>query len=114
VGLQKVDHAIVMGIMDYVEDAETLLGALRSLVVDSAEVSSPSCPLYFHDERRIREMRAPRDSQASRFAKSPAPAWTITYVCVRSPGAPTSIPLRGGHGGTVSHRSQARSPKWPR
>jgi 2-polyprenyl-3-methyl-5-hydroxy-6-metoxy-1,4-benzoquinol methylase len=64
------DFAIVMGVMDYVEDPVAFLGALRSTAKTSAAVSFPSrhwfrtpirkvrytlrkCPVYFYDERRI-------------------------------------------------------------
>lgn len=67
------DHAIVMGVMDYIEDTQRFLDKLRPLVKISAAVSFPSkhwlrtplrkfrynlrnCPLYFHDEAQIVEM----------------------------------------------------------
>lgn len=65
------DFAIVMGVMDYVEDSEAFLKALRPLVKRLAVVSFPSehwfrtpfrklryrlrqCPVYFYDESGIR------------------------------------------------------------
>jgi len=73
VTLQPHDYAIVMGVMDYVADAEAFLAALRPLVVQAAAVSFPSkhwlrtplrrvryrlrrCPVYFYDEREIRRL----------------------------------------------------------
>jgi cyclopropane fatty-acyl-phospholipid synthase-like methyltransferase len=71
--LKPVDHVIVMGVMDYVKDAEEFLRALRPLVRVSAAVSFPSkhwfrtplrkyryalrhCPVYFYDELQIRSL----------------------------------------------------------
>lgn len=70
VALPAADHAIVMGVMDYVKDAEGFLRSLRPLVRECAAVSFPSkhwlrtplrkvryklrsCPVYFYDERQI-------------------------------------------------------------
>jgi 2-polyprenyl-3-methyl-5-hydroxy-6-metoxy-1,4-benzoquinol methylase len=67
------DHAIVMGVMDYVKDAGHFLCSLRPLVRASAAVSFPSkhwfrtplrkvryalrrCPLYFYDDPKIRTL----------------------------------------------------------
>jgi ubiquinone/menaquinone biosynthesis C-methylase UbiE len=64
------DHAIVMGVMDYVEDAQAFLAGLRTLVKVSAVVSFPSrhwlrtplrtlryrlrrCPVFFYTESLI-------------------------------------------------------------
>src|SRR5262245_14446589 len=69
--LNEHDHAIVMGVMDYVADPKAFLAALAPLVRASAVVSFPSthwfrtpfrkfryrvrrCPVYFYDEARIR------------------------------------------------------------
>lgn len=68
--LKPADHAIVMGVMDYVQDAEAFVRALRPLVRESAAVSFPGkhwlrtplrefryalrkCPIYFYDEPQI-------------------------------------------------------------
>lgn len=67
------DHAIVMGVMDYVEDAQAFLKALAPLFTNSAAISFPSkhwlrtplravryklrnCPLFFYDEAKIRRL----------------------------------------------------------
>jgi 2-polyprenyl-3-methyl-5-hydroxy-6-metoxy-1,4-benzoquinol methylase len=67
------DFAIVMGVMDYVDDAQTFLNALRPLVKRLAVVSFPSrhwfrspfrklryrlrrCPVYFYDDDGIRRL----------------------------------------------------------
>jgi len=71
--LPYCDHAIVMGVLDYVYDPRPFLKALRSAIRISAVVSFPSrhwfrtplrkfrywirrCPVYFYDEARIREL----------------------------------------------------------
>ncbi len=73
VQVQPHDHAIVMGVMDYVEDAQAFLNALRSVVKHMAVVSFPSehwfrtpfrkvryqlrqCPVYFYTDSSIREL----------------------------------------------------------
>lgn len=73
VDLAVHDHAIVMGVMDYVADAPAFLNALRPLVGISAALSFPSihwfrtpvrqiryrlrnCPLFFYDEEAIRDL----------------------------------------------------------
>jgi 2-polyprenyl-3-methyl-5-hydroxy-6-metoxy-1,4-benzoquinol methylase len=68
--LEVHDHAIAMGVLDYVADAASFLTALRPLIRVSAVVSFPSqhwfrtpfrqvryrlrrCPVYFYDKNRI-------------------------------------------------------------
>ena len=68
--LEAHDFAMVMGVLDYVADAEAFLSALRPLVRDTAAISFPSrhwlrtpvrsvryrlrrCPVYFYDEWKI-------------------------------------------------------------
>jgi len=70
VSSQPADHAIVMGVMDYVKDAEGFLRGLRAVVRTSAAASFPSkhwlrtplrkvryalrsCPVYFYDPPQI-------------------------------------------------------------
>lgn len=67
------DHVIVMGVMDYIDEAAAFLTALRPLVRRSAAVSFPSqhwfrtplrkiryrlrnCPVYFYNEPGIRAL----------------------------------------------------------
>lgn len=67
------DYAIVMGVMDYVEDASAFLKALRPVVRHLAVLSFPSthwfrtpfrkvrynlrhCPVYFYDDARIQTL----------------------------------------------------------
>ncbi|MBH0203867.1 MAG: methyltransferase domain-containing protein [Nitrospira sp.] len=67
------DYAIVMGVMDYVEDASSFLKALRPVVRRLAVLSFPSthwfrtpfrkvrydlrnCPVYFYDDARIQTL----------------------------------------------------------
>lgn len=69
----KYDYAIVMGVMDYVADAEAFVSALANQVTHGAALSFPSvhwfrtplrkmryrlrrCPLYFYDEQKIRRL----------------------------------------------------------
>lgn len=71
--LEPHDVAIVMGVMDYVEDAATFLRELRPLVKQTAAISFPSrhwlrtpirkvryklrrCPLYFYDSDSIERL----------------------------------------------------------
>lgn len=68
--IPRCDHAIVMGVMDYVEDPRPFLRALRSSVRTSAVLSFPSkhwfrtpfrkfrywarrCPVFFYDRDKI-------------------------------------------------------------
>jgi 2-polyprenyl-3-methyl-5-hydroxy-6-metoxy-1,4-benzoquinol methylase len=73
VDLKPHDHVMIMGVMDYVADAQTFLIALRPLVKSSAVLSFPSkhwfrtpfrkfryrirnCPVYFYDETNIKQL----------------------------------------------------------
>ena len=73
VDVEAHDHAIVMGVMDYVANASAFLAALKPLVKVSAAVSFPSkhwfrtpfrrfryrlrrCPVYFYDETEIKNL----------------------------------------------------------
>jgi 2-polyprenyl-3-methyl-5-hydroxy-6-metoxy-1,4-benzoquinol methylase len=73
VKLQPHDHVIVMGVMDYIEDAGNFLSCMKPLVGTSAAVSFPSrhwfrtplrkfryrlrnCPVYFYTENSINEL----------------------------------------------------------
>jgi ubiquinone/menaquinone biosynthesis C-methylase UbiE len=75
VDLKAHDHVIVMGVMDYVEDALGFLREMRSLVGVSAVVSFPSrhwfrtplrkvryrlrnCPVYFYTAQDIQDLCA--------------------------------------------------------
>ena len=73
ISLPSCDHAIVMGVMDYVADPLAFLSALRQVTGVSAAVSFPSkhwfrtpfrkfrywvrrCPVYFYDETTIQDL----------------------------------------------------------
>ncbi len=73
VQVEPRDYAIVMGVMDYVQDAQTFLKALRPVVKRLAVISFPSehllrtpfrriryrlrqCPVYFYNESGIRQL----------------------------------------------------------
>jgi 2-polyprenyl-3-methyl-5-hydroxy-6-metoxy-1,4-benzoquinol methylase len=75
INLKAHDHAIIMGVMDYIADASTFLAALPPLVKVSAVISFPSrhwlrtpfrafryhlrrCPVFFYDESEIRALCA--------------------------------------------------------
>jgi 2-polyprenyl-3-methyl-5-hydroxy-6-metoxy-1,4-benzoquinol methylase len=75
VSVEPHDVAIVMGVMDYVEDAPAFLKALRPVVKQLAVVSFPSehwfrtpfrkfryqlrqCPVYFYNDTGIRKLCA--------------------------------------------------------
>lgn len=68
---EKYDCAIIMGVLDYIEDATSFLRALREVVTDRAVISFPSkhwfrtpirkvrynlrkCPVWFYNEADIR------------------------------------------------------------
>jgi 2-polyprenyl-3-methyl-5-hydroxy-6-metoxy-1,4-benzoquinol methylase len=71
--LESHDFAIVMGVMDYVENPQSFFNALRPLVTRLGVISFPSkhwfrtpfrklryrlrqCPIYFYDETQIRTL----------------------------------------------------------
>lgn len=73
VPIEPHDFAVVMGVMDYVEDAQVFLKALRPVVKQVAVVSFPSehwfrtpfrkfryqlrqCPVYFYNDAGIRKL----------------------------------------------------------
>ena len=73
VSLEPSDHVMVMGVMDYVSDAESFMRGLRPVVLNSVALSFPSkhwirtplrkfryklrnCPVYFYDESRIQQL----------------------------------------------------------
>jgi ubiquinone/menaquinone biosynthesis C-methylase UbiE len=93
------DFAIVMGVMDYVDDAQTFLNALRPLVKRLAVVSFPSqhwfrtpfrklryrlrqCPLYFYDDAGIRRLCSTAGFTDVRIQKIPG-AGMDYHVCLR-------------------------------
>ena len=93
------DFAIVMGVMDYVEDARTFLSALRSLVKRLAVVSFPSehwfrspfrklryrlrqCPVYFYDDAGIRKLCVEAGFTDIRIQKIPGAGMDF-HVCLR-------------------------------
>jgi cyclopropane fatty-acyl-phospholipid synthase-like methyltransferase len=93
------DYAIVMGVMDYVADAQAFLNALRPLVKHLAVVSFPSehwfrspfrkmryrmrqCPLYFYDESRIRSLSLAAGFRDIRIQKIPGAGMDF-HVCLR-------------------------------
>ena len=70
---ERFDAAIVMGVMDYIEDAPAFLTALRSVVTEAAVISFPSihwfrtpfrklryrlrrCPVRFYSQGEIERM----------------------------------------------------------
>lgn len=70
---KPANFAIVMGVLDYVDDPVPFLTGLRNSVSEAAVISFPSrhwfrtparkvryrlrkCPVYFYDEKRIREL----------------------------------------------------------
>ncbi|UVT19564.1 MAG: methyltransferase domain-containing protein [Nitrospira sp.] len=82
------DFAIVMGVMDYVEDPQAFLKALRPLVKRLAVISFPSehwfrtpfrkfryqlrqCPVYFYNEDGIRRLSAAAGFSDVRIQKIP-------------------------------------------
>lgn len=93
------DHAIVMGVMDYVADAASFLSALHPLVRQSAVISFPSehwfrtpfrkfryrlrrCPVYFYDEARIKTLCSAAGFSCVEIQKIPG-AGMDYHVCLR-------------------------------
>jgi len=88
VNIKPHDFAIVMGVMDYVEDPQAFLNALRPLVKRLAVISFPSehwfrtpfrkfryqlrqCPVYFYNEDGIRRLSAAAGFSNVRIQKIP-------------------------------------------
>ena len=99
VSLRPHDYAIVMGVMDYIEDAAGFLAALHPLVQRSAAISFPSkhwfrtpirklryrlrrCPVYFYDESDIRRMVSQAGFSGVDLRKIPGAGMDF-HVCVR-------------------------------
>jgi predicted TPR repeat methyltransferase len=99
VSLRPHDHAIVMGVMDYIEDAGGFLAALHPLVQRSAAISFPSkhwfrtpirklryrlrrCPVYFYDESDIRRVVSQAGFSGVELRKIPG-AGMDYHVCLR-------------------------------
>lgn len=98
VDLKPHDHAIIMGVMDYVADAQTFLTELRPLVKVSAVLSFPSkhwlrtplrklryrlrrCPVYFYDEAKINHLCSAAGFRKINIYKIPG-AGMDYHVCV--------------------------------
>ena len=99
ISLEPHDHAIVMGVMDYIEDAAGFLAALRPLVQGRAAVSFPSkhwlrtpirtaryrlrrCPVYFYDENDIRRLVSHAGFSGADIRKIPGAGMDF-HVCLR-------------------------------
>ena len=99
VNVEPHDYAIVMGVMDYVAEAQTFLNALRPLVKRLAVVSFPSihwfrspfrklryrlrrCPLYFYDAARIHGLCSAAGFTDVRIQKIPGAGMDF-HVCLR-------------------------------
>ena len=93
------DHAIVMGVLDYVESPSKFLEALRSVVRRSAVVSFPSthwfrtpfrrfryrmrnCPVYFYNEPGIRQLGSEAGFRTVKIHKIPG-AGMDYHVCLK-------------------------------
>ena len=99
VNLKPHDHAIIMGVMDYVADAQTFLDELRPLVTVSAVLSFPSkhrlrtplrkiryrlrrCPVYFYDQAQINHLCSTAGFRTVNIYKIPG-AGMDYHVCVK-------------------------------
>ena len=99
VQVEPRDYAIVMGVMDYVADAQAFLNSLRPLVKRLAVVSFPSehwfrapfrklryrlrrCPVYFYDDARIRRLSSAAGFTDIRIQKIPGAGMDF-HVCLR-------------------------------
>jgi 2-polyprenyl-3-methyl-5-hydroxy-6-metoxy-1,4-benzoquinol methylase len=93
------DFVIVMGVLDYVADAQAFLNALRPLVKCLAVVSFPSehwfrspfrkmryrmrqCPVYFYDEARIKSLCSLAGFNHVEIKKIPGAGMDF-HVCLR-------------------------------
>jgi cyclopropane fatty-acyl-phospholipid synthase-like methyltransferase len=99
VNVETHDYVIVMGVMDYVADAQAFLNALRPLVTRLAVVSFPSehwfrspfrklryrlrrCPVYFYDDARIRRLGSAAGFTDIRIQKIPGAGMDF-HVCLK-------------------------------
>lgn len=99
ISIEPHDYAIVMGVMDYVEDPEAFLKALRPVVKQLAVVSFPSehwfrtpfrklryrlrqCPIYFYSESRIRRLSTAAGFTDVRIRKISGAGMDF-HVCLR-------------------------------
>jgi 2-polyprenyl-3-methyl-5-hydroxy-6-metoxy-1,4-benzoquinol methylase len=99
VRVEPHDSVIVMGVMDYVADAQSFLNALRPLVKDLAVISFPSrhwfrtpfrelryrlrrCPVYFYDDVHIRKLCSAAGFTDIQIRKIPG-AGMDHHVCVK-------------------------------
>jgi 2-polyprenyl-3-methyl-5-hydroxy-6-metoxy-1,4-benzoquinol methylase len=98
-GLHTHDHAIVMGVLDYVEDPRAFLTALRPLITNSAVLSFPSthwfrtpfrkfryrlrrCPVYFYTEADVRRLASAAGFKGIQIKKIPG-AGMDYHVCLK-------------------------------
>jgi 2-polyprenyl-3-methyl-5-hydroxy-6-metoxy-1,4-benzoquinol methylase len=96
--LEPHDAAIVMGVLDYVEDAEAFLRELRPLVRELAALSFPSrhwlrtplrkarytlrrCPVYFYDAEAIERLSRRTGWSSAKVYKIPG-AGLDYHVCL--------------------------------
>jgi ubiquinone/menaquinone biosynthesis C-methylase UbiE len=99
VHVEAHDHAIIMGVMDYVADAQAFLAALSPVLKASAVVSFPSrhwfrtpfrelryrlrrCPVYFYDEEQIRQICSAAGFRCVDIYKIPG-AGMDYHVCLK-------------------------------
>jgi ubiquinone/menaquinone biosynthesis C-methylase UbiE len=99
VEVEAHDYVIVMGVMDYIADANVFLGALKPLVKASAAVSFPSkhwfrtpfrklryrlrrCPVYFYDETEIKNLCSAAGFRKIGIRKIPG-AGMDYHVCLK-------------------------------
>ena len=99
VSLTPADHAIVMGVMDYIADPTAFLTALQPLVKRSAAVSFSSthwartpfrkfrynlrkCPVFFYEEAQIRRICRTAGFREVQVVKIPG-AGMDYHVCVK-------------------------------
>jgi len=93
------DHAIVMGVLDYITDAGAFLAALRPLIKGSGVVSFPSrhwlrtplrqvryrlrrCPVYFYSDGMIRQLCSDAGFSEINIYKIPG-AGMDYHVCLK-------------------------------
>ena len=99
VDVKPHDYAIVMGVMDYVPDAQSFLSVLKPLITRLAVISFPSehwfrtpfrkvryrlrqCPVYFYNEARIRHLCLTAGFTDVHIRKIPGAGMDF-HVCLR-------------------------------
>lgn len=99
VDVQSHDHAIVMGVFDYLEDPLAFLVGLKAVIRESAQVSFPSrhwfrtplrrvryrlrnCPVYFFEAQQIEQLARQAGFSQVEIRKIPGAGMDF-HVCLK-------------------------------